>query len=166
MWVVLGVVVSRNGEELLIDVTQELAVGDGVGFESPEGIGESIGFSIEGIRTIERSARGMRQAIRTRVAVPTGWILRRTSHASLLAGARASFASLPSDVARRRHRLDVRVFGSAGAPLKIIATSGDASTTVRGAISLVPATKRALDQAQLREQLRDYTDRFDVALER
>ena len=152
--VVLGAVVGRDGDELLVDVSEELAVGDGVGFESPEGRAESVGFSIESVRTISRSARGVRQAIRSRIAVATGWVLRRTAHAALLAGARASFAALPADAPRRRrHRIDVRVFGSAGSPLKIIGTAGDASVTVRGAIPLVPATKRAIDQAQLREQL-------------
>jgi putative protease len=85
--------------------------------------------------------------------VPTGWIVRRTYHASLVAGARASFADMPATAPRKRERLDLRVFGSAGSPLKIIATAGDGYTTVRGAIALVPATKRALDRSQLREQL-------------
>ena len=151
--VVLGSVVGREGEELIVKVTQELAVGDGIGFESPDGKGESVGFSIEGVRSLNRFPRGIRQAIRTRVPVATGWVLRRTSHASLLAGARASFASIATEAPRRRHRMDVRVFGSAGSVLKVMATSGDASVTVRGAIPLVPATKRALDQGQLREQL-------------
>ena len=151
--VVLGSIVGREGDELLVEVAQELAVGDGVGFESPDGKGDTLGFTIESVRTVGRSAHVTRQALRSRIAVPTGWTLRRTSHASLLASARASFASMSTDAPRRRHRIDLRVFGSAGSPLKIIATSGDASVTVRGAIALVPATKRALDNAQLREQL-------------
>ena len=151
--VVLGRVVGREGDEVIVETSQELEIGDGIGFEAPDGKGETLGFSIEGVRSIGRTAGGMRQAIRSRVAIPSGWTLRRTSHARLLATARESFAAMPTERPRGRHRLDLRVFGSAGSPLKIIATAGDMSVTVRGAIALVPATKRALDQTQLREQL-------------
>ena len=151
--VVVGVVAGRDADELLIDASEELAIGDGLGFAAPDESGEGSGFTIESIRTVERHPRGMRQAIRSRVSVPTGWIVRRTYHASLMTGARATFAAMPATMARRRERLDMRVFGSAGSPLKIIATAGDGYAAVRGAISLVPATKRALDSAQLREQL-------------
>ena len=151
--VVLGRTVGREGDEVIVETSEELAVGDGVGFEPPDGRGESVGFSIDGVRTIGRSAALFRQAIRSRIPVASGWILRRTSHARLLTTARESFAGIPAEHARRRHRLDLRVFGRAGSPLKVIATAGDMSVTVRGAIPLVPATKRAVDQAQLREQL-------------
>ena len=151
--VVLGRVIGRESGEVIVETSEELAVGDGVGFESPDGRGESVGFSIESVRTVSRTATGLRQAIRSRIAVANGWILRRTAHARLLTTARESFAGIPSQQVRRRHRLDVRVFGSAGSPLKVIASSNEMSVTVRGAIALVPATKRALDQAQLREQL-------------
>ncbi len=151
--VAVGTVFGREGDELLVDVTDELAIGDGLGFAAPDDTGDATGFTIEFIRTVGRSSTGVRQAIRSRIAVPVGWVVRRTFHASLMTGARASFAGIPAENTRRRSRLDLRVFGSAGSPLKIIATSGDAYATVRGAIPLVPATKRSLDQAQLREQL-------------
>jgi len=151
--VVLGTVVGHDGDEVLVDVTHELSIGDGVGFEAPDGKGASVGFSIESVRTLSQHQGGARQAIRSRVNVPKGSVLRRTSHASLIAGARASFATASPQVPRRARRIDVRVFGSAGSPLKMIATSGEAATTVRGAVALVPAAKRALDQSQLREQL-------------
>jgi U32 family peptidase len=149
----IGVVVAREGDELVVDVSQPVAVGDGLGFAAPDGADGETGFTVEDVRTIGGSARGTRQAIRSRVAVHTGWVIRRTFHAALMAGARATFAAMPSEMTRRRERLDLRVFGSGGSPLKIVATAGDAYTTVRGSISLVPAAKRALDQAQLREQL-------------
>ncbi len=151
--VVLGEVVGREGEELIVEVSEALLPGDGIGFTRADGRGEGPGFSVEMVRTISAGDRRVRQAIRTRTSVPQGWIVRRTSHAALLAGARASFAAMPAELQRKRMRLDLRVFGSAGSPLKIIASAGDASTTVRGVIALVPATRRSLDQAQLREQL-------------
>jgi putative protease len=151
--VVLGSVVSRDGDELIVDASEALAVGDGVGFEPPDRSSESIGFSIEAIRTLRAEPSGVRQAIRSRAVVPAGWIMRRTSHAALLAAAQSSFAAMPVGVARRRRRIDIRVFGSAGSVLKLVATSGDASTTVRGDIPLVPAARRPLDLSVLREQL-------------
>ncbi len=151
--VALGTVVGHDGDEVLVDVAHELSIGDGVGFEAPDGKGVSVGFSIESVRTLSRHHGGARQAMRSRVNVPNGWLLRRTSHASLIAGARASFATVSPQLPRRARRIDVRVFGSPGSPLKMIATSGEAATTVRGAVALVPAAKRALDQSQLREQL-------------
>ena len=151
--VTLGVVAGREGDELLIDVKEELMVGDGIGFAAPDGTSDASGFTIDAIRTVGRQAQGTRQAIRSRVSVPAGWSVRRTYHAALMTGARATFATMPSEVARRRERLDLRVFGSAGSPLKMVATAADSYATVRGAIALVPATKRSLDQAQLREQL-------------
>lgn len=153
--VVVGTVVGREGDEILVDTTEALAVGDGIGLAPPDGVGEETGFTVEAVRTVASAPGGGRahQAIRARVAVPLGWIVRRTFHAALMSGARATFAGMPTKVAARRERLDLRVFGSAGSPLKIIATAGETYATVRGAIALVPATKRALDQGQLREQL-------------
>jgi putative protease len=151
--VVVGIVAGRDGDELLLDVSEELLIGDGVGFVVPDADTDASGFTIESVRTIDRTPARIRQAIRSRVAVATGAVVRRTFHAALMTGARATFAAMPLAMPRRRERMDLRVFGSAGSPLKIIATSGDCYTTARGAISLAPATKRALDGAQLREQL-------------
>ena len=151
--VVVGTVIGREGDEIIIETTEELLVGDGIGFAPTDGVGEEKGFTVDDMRLVGRSQKGMRQAIRSRIAIPTGWVVRRTFHAALMSGARASFAGMPTKIVTRRERLDLRVFGSAGSPLKIVATAGDSYATVRGAIALVPATKRALDAAQLREQL-------------
>ena len=150
--VVLGTVVGRERDELIVELRQPLESGDGVGLEPPEGNAEGIGFAVDSVRTIGRGKNGVRQALRTRVAAQAGWLVRRTSQASLLANARASFAETPAP-ARGRRRLDLRVFGSAGAPLKVVATSGEATTTARGTIDLVPANKRAIELPLLREQL-------------
>src|ERR1019366_5958411 len=82
-----------------------------------------------------------------------GWRVLRTAHAALLERARASFASLKGEPARRRVALDVRVFGGAGAPLKAIFSAADDEVSVVSGIPLAPAMKRSLDAAQLREQL-------------
>ncbi|HEX2721790.1 MAG TPA: DUF3656 domain-containing protein, partial [Gemmatimonadaceae bacterium] len=126
--------------------------GDGVGFEPPDGApGEAVGFTIDQIRTIV-SADTILQAIRTSVSVQPGWRVVRSFDATLMTGARASFAGL-LPVSPSKKALDVRVFGSQGAPLKVVFTSGDDSVTGRSDMALMPATKRALDVKQLREQL-------------
>ena len=62
----------------------------------------------------------LRQAIAlpSRIAVGDGWRVVRSSEAALLERARASYATLPADVRARKTRMDVRLFGTAGAPLK------------------------------------------------
>jgi putative protease len=150
----LGVVVGREGAELLVEVREPLAVGDGVGFEPPVGAaGTSTGFSVTAVRTLATRAGMTRQAIAARGRVPAGWRVVRTSHAALLERARASFAALPDAARQRRTRLDVRLFGHAGGLLKAVFRAGDDEVTVRSEVPLAPASKRALDVPQLREQL-------------
>jgi putative protease len=97
----------------------------------------------------------VRQAIALppRIAVGDGWRVVRSSEAALLARARASYAALPTDLRARRTPLDVRLFGSAGGPLKAVFTADGETVTVRSDVNLAPASKRALDAASLREQL-------------
>jgi hypothetical protein len=57
------------------------------------------------------------------VNVPAGWTVLRTSHAALLERARASFAELTAPARARRTRIDMRLFGAPGAPLKVVATA-------------------------------------------
>jgi putative protease len=150
----LGVVVGREGAELLIEVREPLAEGDGVGFEPPPGTaGTSTGYTVSAARTLAARVGVVRQAINTRGRVPAGWRVVRTSHAALLQRARASYAALPETARTRRTRLDVRVFGHAGGPLKAVFRAGEDEVTVRGELPLASASKRALDAAQLREQL-------------
>lgn len=150
----LGVVVGTERGELLIEVREPVAVGDGLGFEPPEGQrGTSTGFQVAAVRTLATRAGVTRQAVAGRGRVPAGWRVIRTSHAALLERARASFAALPAAQRERKVRLDARVFGSAGGPLKVVFRSGDDEVTVRSDVMLAPASKRALDVSQLREQL-------------
>ena len=152
----VGVVVSHEGRELLVDVSAPLQPGDGVGFEAPDSRGgASVGFTIDAVRTISSRAGVTRQAIAlpARLAVLDGSRVVRSSEAALLERARASYASLPSDTRARKTRLDVRVFGSSGGPLKVVLTAEGEQVTVRSDVNLAPAARRALDAAMLREQL-------------
>ena len=150
----IGVVVGRERGELVVETTIPVSIGDGLGFEPPAGVrAPSTGFQVSGVRTLSGRAGVTRQAIESRITVPAGWRVVRSSHASLLERARASFAALPERARERKTRLDVRLFGAAGTPLKAEFRSGDDVVTVRSEITLAPARSRALDAAMLREQL-------------
>jgi putative protease len=152
--VAIGVVAGRDGADMLIDVTSTVSVGDGLGFEPPAGVkGQTLGFAVTAVRSVREHGDTTRQAVATRVNVPAGWSVLRTSHAALLERARASFAELAAPARARRTRLDLRLFGAAGAPLKIVASADGEQLSVRGEVPLSPARAHALDAARLREQL-------------
>ena len=151
----LGVVTGHRGKELLVEVSAPLQIGDGVGFESPsQRGGASVGFTVTDVRTLE-AGPPIRQALvlPARIVVGDGWRVVRSSEAALIERARASYAALPAGVRLRRTRLDVRLFGSAGSPLKAVFVADGETITVRSEINLAPASKRALDDASLREHL-------------
>jgi putative protease len=142
---------ERAGGELILEVSSPIEVGDGLGFEAPDAVGgPTVGFSVTGVRTISANGRN-RQAIQTRTPVPAGWRVVRTSEAKLLERARASYAALSSEIRQRKVRLDVRLFGAPGTPLKAVFTSDGESVTVRSEVTLSVADKRPLDVASLRE---------------
>lgn len=152
----LGVVERVDGRELVVRVSSPLMTGDGVGFEAPASLGgASVGFTVAGVRTVSTGGDAIMQALELppRISVGAGWKVVRSSEAALLERARASYAALPATVRQRKTRLDVRVFGSAGAPLKAVFEADDETITVRGEINLAPAARRALDASTLREQL-------------
>ncbi|MBL0172473.1 MAG: U32 family peptidase [Gemmatimonadaceae bacterium] len=155
----LGTVVGREGGDLVVEITRPLAIGDGLGFARPD---DAAGATVGGTVSVVRSASvhdGMhRQVISVRMAtprqhVPLGWRVVRSSDATLLRTAQASYAAVPVPERVGVTRVDVRVFGQAGGPLKISWSAGDLEVTVRGTVPLAPASKRALDVTQLREQL-------------
>ncbi len=151
----LGVVTGHRGKELLVELSAPLQVGDGVGFESPaQRGGASVGFTVSEVRTLE-SGPPVRQALvlPPRITVGDGWRVVRSSEAALIERARASYAALPAGVRQRKTRLDVKLFGSAGSPLKAVFLADGETITVRTEINLAPASKRALDDAALREHL-------------
>lgn len=150
----IGVVTAWARGGLFVELSVPLETGDGIALEPPQGeAGTVTGFTISSVRTLSASGGVTRQVVDARTAVPNGWRVLRTSHAALLARARASFASLAALARSRKTRVDVRAFGSAGSPLKLLFSADGEQVEVRTEISLAPANKRALDQAQLREQL-------------
>src|SRR5215213_2156680 len=146
----IGEVVGREAGELLIDVSEPIDVADGLGFEPPAGMrGQATGFAVTAVRTVHAGAGTTRQALSTRTNARAGWTVLRTSHAALLERARASFAELAAPLRTRRTRIDVRLFGSAGAPLKLVASADGEQVSVRGEIPLSPARAHALDMTRL-----------------
>ena len=151
---VIGSVVDSSNTDVTIEVTHPIEVGDGVGFEPPDAGGtKALGFAVTVVRTVWQRDGRTRQVIAARQRIPTGWTVVRSSQAALLASARASFAALPLTIQKRKHRLDLRLFGSAGGPVKIVATCDDDDVSARSEAVLAPATRRALDDTMLREQL-------------
>jgi putative protease len=154
----IGTVLSTEGDELIVAVSRALAIGDGLGFEAPEpDSAATLGGTVQQVRTLQVSGGVHRQAITVRsglriTRVPDGWRVVRTSDAALLAAAKASFQQVPVPDRVGLTRVDVRCFGHAGGPLKTIWRAGELEVTVRGEVPLAPASKRALDMTQLREQ--------------
>ena len=149
----LGVVVGFERGELLVDVRDPIMPRDGLGFEPPAGVrGDTTGFQVSDVRTLGTRAGIHRQAIRARSSVPPGWRVVRSSEAALLERARASYAALAGPARERKARLDVRVFGNAGSPLKAMFTADGERVTVQSEPTLAPAASRALTRDVLREQ--------------
>lgn len=148
--VIIGTVVGYEHGELLVESDMSIESGDGLGFESPESRGgPTMGFAVT---TVRRSGP-RRFAVKARDRVPPGWRVTRTSQARLLERARASFSTVETQGSIRKTRLDVRLFGSIGAHLKVLFTAAGETVEVRSETQLAPASKRGLDRAMLREQL-------------
>jgi putative protease len=154
----LGTVTGRVQRAVRVSVAHPLAVGDGVGFEPPDGIGGApVGGSVLEVRPEGRDGAMHQQVIVVRggqgVVLPAaGWRVVRSSDATLLREAQDTFADVALPPLRGARPVDVRVFGRAGASLKAVWTSGALEVVVRGEVPLAPATQRALDLAQLRQQ--------------
>ncbi|MEP7065785.1 MAG: DUF3656 domain-containing protein [Gemmatimonadota bacterium] len=150
----IGVVTGWSRGGLFVELSTPLASGDGIALEPPTGeSGAVTGFAVSGVRTLSARDGITRQVVDARTPVPNGWRVVRTSHVALLTRARESFASLSAPARGRKTRVDVRAFGSAGSPLKLLFTADGEEVEVRSEITLAPATKRSVDQTQLREQL-------------
>jgi putative protease len=150
----IGVVTGWARGGLFVELATPLEIGDGIALEPSAGeAGTVTGFAVSSVRTLSSRDGITRQVVDARMPVPNGWRVIRTSHAALLARARESFASLAAPARGRKARVDVRAFGSAGSSLKLLFAADGEEVEVRTEITLVPATKRMLDQAQLREQL-------------
>ncbi|HMJ59780.1 MAG TPA: DUF3656 domain-containing protein [Gemmatimonadales bacterium] len=151
---VLGEVIEREQDELIVAVSQPIQRGDGLGFEHPDGPAKgNRGFGVRSVRTIGRLGGKIRQAIQAAEDIPAGWIVVRSAEAALLTSARASFAAVPSTGKPERTRLDVTARGAAGEPLTLICRAGTGEVTVKSPTTLAPATRHGLDEARLRAQL-------------
>ena len=151
---VLGEVIGREKDELIISVSQPIERGDGLGFEHPEGAEKgNRGFGVRSVRTIGRQRGKVRQAIQPAEDIPAGWTVVRSAEAALLARARESFAAVPSTGEPERTRVDVTVLGAAGEPLTLICRTGAHEVTVKSTTPLAPATRHGLDAERLRAQL-------------
>jgi putative protease len=149
----LGVVVGWERGELVIEVNEAVRPGDGLGFEPPPGSTvPSIGFSVEGARSIATRHGLTRQSIRSRTRVPVGWRVVRSSQAALLERARSTLSKVTVPGARRI-RLDVRLRGAPGQALSAVFVAEGQEVSVQGTLPLTPAISHKLDDARLREQL-------------
>ncbi|GAC1698269.1 MAG: hypothetical protein NVS9B3_15730 [Gemmatimonadaceae bacterium] len=150
----LGTVVRTERGEVIVELSAPIEVGDGVAFEPPVGMpAKTVGFHVAAVRTLDAPPGVLLQAIRSREPIGAGWTVLRSAQASLLEAARASVATVGREPAERKERLDVRLFGAAGAPLKGVFSSGGESVTVRSDHSLSQAANRPLDERVLREQI-------------
>ena len=153
---VLGEVIGRDEDELIVSVSQPIQRGDGLGFEHPEGAAKgNRGFGVRSVRTIGggRQHGKVRQAIQPAEDIPAGWIVVRSAEAALLTRARESFAVVPSTGKPERTPVDVRALGAAGDPLTLICRTGAHEVTVKSTTALTPATRHGLDESRLRAQL-------------
>jgi len=150
----LGIVVGREGGEIIVEVTTPVRVGDGLGFEPPLGMaGGTMGFSVQSVRTLASRAGVTRQVIAGRKKVPTGWRVVRSSHLELLTSARSSYSKLGSASPDAPVPLAIRVFGSSGSPLKASFTADGDEITVQSQTTLAVANAQPLDDHRLRENL-------------
>ena len=151
---VLGEVIGREKNELIVSLSQPVQRGDGLGFEHPEGaIKGNRGFAVRSVRTVGRQKGKVRQAIQPAEDIPAGWTVVRSAEAALLANARESFAAVPSKGEPERPRVDVRAVGAAGEPLTLVFRTGADEVAVKSSTALAPATQHGLDEERLRAQL-------------
>src|SRR6185503_11111382 len=151
---VLGHVVGVDKDELIVTVSQPIEVGDGLGFEHPDGASKgNQGFGVRSVRTLGRKQGKIRQAIQPAEDIPRGWIVVRSAEAALLAKARESFAAVPTKGEPERLTVDVVAYGSEGEPLSLTWTAGEKTVTVNSRPRLAAATQHGLDEERLRAQL-------------
>ena len=153
---VLGEVIGRDKDELIVLVSTPIQAGDGLGFEHPEGPAKgNRGFGVRNVRTLGggRQQGKIRQAIQPAEDIPAGWIVVRSAEAALPTRARESFATVASKGEPARTRMDIRALGAAGEPLTLICRTGTDEVTVKSTTALAPATRHGLDEPRLRAQL-------------
>ncbi len=152
--VVLGRVVERHPDGIVIEVATPVKVDDGLGFDAPDFDSPPKGFRVNAIRNVASPNSGaLRQLIVTNEMIPVGWRVVRSSQAELLARARSSYQEHSPDPGSPRVRLDARVTGNDGSALTLEMISEGQSVIVESSVTLAPARNRGTDTALLREQL-------------
>jgi putative protease len=149
----IGVVVGWERGELVIEVNDPVKPGDGLGFEPPPGSSSSsVGFAIEGVRTLGGRHGLTRQSVKARTRVPVGWRVVRSSQAALLERARATLLRVTTPDARRT-RLDVILRGNPGQSVQATFRADRDEVAVQGSTPLTAALSHKLEDARLRDQL-------------
>lgn len=148
----VGVVTGIEGHNVVVTVNRQIADGDGIGFETEESGGAALGGSVERVKTIAQRKGEWRQLLTMRVKPPVGAVVVRSSDSRLLERARASFAAVEVPERTSVARVDVRVFGNAGSPLRVSWRAGDISVDTVSEAVLLPSKGRSIDDKQLREQ--------------
>lgn len=152
---VLGRVLRRDGAELVLELDAPVGVGDGLGFEHPDGARfGNTGFAVQQVRLLKTKGGRVVQGVHAPTAeVPVGWIVVRSSHAALLETARASYADIDRRGPIPRTALHVTLSGRSGEPLVMTATADGETVVMQSRVALDTAAKHALDRARLEEQL-------------
>jgi len=152
--VTLGRVVRLAEDEIVIEVSEPVAPGDGLGFEHPEGPARgSTGFLVKRVRSLSARRGQQLQAVPAEATVRVGWTVLRTSSGALLEEARGSLARLDASTAAPRVPVHVTASGREGDPLTLEFASGGHKVTIESGVTLARAQKHALDESRLREQL-------------
>jgi putative protease len=152
--VVLGRVARVARGEIVMDLTEPVQLGDGLGFEHPEGPARgSSGFVVKRVRAVRPENGRPLQAVPADARVGVGWTVLRTSDGSLLERARRSIERVRPDGTEPGTPLRVVASGREGGPLTLTFSGGCGSVTVETSVVLARATKHGLDGARLAEQL-------------
>jgi len=152
--VTLGRVVRVTEDEIVMEVSEPIEAGDGLGFEHPEGPARgSTGFLVKGVRTLKSRRDQTLQAVSADANVRTGWTVLRTSSGALLERARKSLGRVEARAAAVRAPMRISVSGSEGRPLALTFAAEGRTVALESEVPLARAAKHGLDEARLREQL-------------
>jgi putative protease len=151
--VTLGRVVRVTEDEIVMEVSESVEPGDGLGFEHPEGPGRgSTGFLVKHVRTLKARRGQTLQGVPADATVRVGWTVLRTSSGALLERARKSLTSLDQR-ADARVPMRVTVAGREGRPLALTFSVEDRTVALQTHVPLARAQKHGLDESRLFEQL-------------
>lgn len=150
----LGKVTGTEGSELVVTVTHPVEVGDGLGFEHPDGASQgNMGFAVTRVRTISTRDGLITQAILPAERVPIGWTVVRSAEAGLLSRARISYSGIPRQGPETKTPVEITVSGSIGAPLSTLWNAGGETVRIESSVPLAAAEKHGLDAGKLQAQL-------------